>query len=47
MTHQAQAVVTGFAQPRQGVRLSPDGAVPYGTNFVDATATPLMCRTWT
>lgn len=31
---QARAVITGFAQPRQGLRLSPDGAKLYVTNFL-------------
>ena len=31
---QPRAVITGFAQPRQGVRLSPDGKALYVTNFV-------------
>lgn len=30
----ANAVITGFSQPRQGVLLSPDGRVLYVTNFV-------------
>ncbi|MCU6401239.1 phosphate ABC transporter substrate-binding protein, partial [Enterobacter quasiroggenkampii] len=30
----ANAEITGFSQPRQGVRLSPDGRVLYVTNFV-------------
>lgn len=31
---QPRAVITGFAQPRQGVRLSPDGKALYVTNFL-------------
>ncbi len=30
----AQAVVTGFSQPRQGVRLAPDGKTLFVTNFL-------------
>lgn len=29
-----EAVITGFAQPRQGIRLSADGAMLYVTNFL-------------
>ncbi len=33
-SEQARAVIGGFAQPRQGIRLSPDGKTLYVTNFL-------------
>ncbi|MFX8437299.1 phosphate ABC transporter substrate-binding protein, partial [Acinetobacter baumannii] len=37
--------ITGFAQPRQGVRLSPDGAKLYVTNFLGDKVTIVDTQT--
>src|SRR5215813_5468330 len=41
----ADAVITGFAQPRQGVRLSPDGTTLFVTNFLGDKITLVNTRT--